>query len=520
MTTNIFQPEEGFILKRFEELKPIANKYRDRGREFAKVTLPYLQPDTDGDTSSQEFQNDYNTEGAKLVNSLANTYAEQLFPAGRSFNKLTLKPEQYEEAAQDKEDIDAQFAAIERSFREHFATMNARPTLLDAMKHLIVTGNVLLHLTDTNKLVAYAIDEYVLLRGLDGEVLEIITEDKKSVWSLPADIQAQVISALQLEAKDDETLRETVSLYTYIRKNPDAENQWIVNQSVEGVNLPEENTYSAKEMRWIPVVWNRTRREMYGRGLVEEHFGSFWTLSILSEALALGAVTMADIKYLVKPGSLVDVQELNASGSGSFHYGEPEDVNAITSEKGRDMMFIREVIEGYKRHLGEVFMYLPSTMRDAERVTAEENRLRAVSLEKAHGGVYSSLAETMQRPLAELTYSIMGIMDQLEMGDITIEIVTGIDALSRGGENDRINHWLADLANFNSLPEDIRPMFDKEAFLKSTATGRDVDFTKFIITNEEAAKAAKSQAEMQAGLDAQVRQAGAAQAAPQQPQTF
>ena len=215
----------------------------------------------------------------------------------------------------------------------------------------------------------YAIDEYVVLRSLDGTVLEIITEDKKSIWSLPQEVQAPVLAALQKDKQEDEDLRETVSLYTFIRRDPDTDGSWLVDQAVENFNLPDQqNNYTDETLRWMPVVWNRTRREMYGRGLVEEHYGSFWTLSILSEALAMGCVTMADIKFLVRPGSLVDVQELNASQSGSYHYGEPDDVNAITSEKSRDIILIKDVLEIYKRHLGEVFMYLPSTMRDAERV--------------------------------------------------------------------------------------------------------------------------------------------------------
>jgi hypothetical protein len=54
---------------------------------------------------------------------------------------------------------------------------------------------------------------------------------------------------------------------------------------------------------------------------VEEHYGSFWTMSILTEALAIGCVTLADIKFLVRPGSLIDIEQLNAAASGTYHFG-------------------------------------------------------------------------------------------------------------------------------------------------------------------------------------------------------
>lgn len=367
---NLITPGEGFIKKRYDELSSIRNKFRDRARNYAEVTLPPIMPSTDGDTASETFEHDYNTEGAKLVNSLTNKYVETLFPAGRSHVKLDLLPEDMEVQQQrgaNKSDIISNFAAIERSHRQRFESINGRTTMIDLLKHLMITGNGLLYLPQDGNIMNYALDEYVLMRSLDGTVTEMITEDKKALITLDPELKAQVMSALKLEAGED-TDQMIVSLYTYIRRNPENKDDWLVDQSVEDVNIGEQNSFPTEKLRWIPVVWSRTRREIYGRGLVEEHYKSFWTLSILTEALAVGCVTLADIKFLVKPGSLVDVQELNAAATGTYHYGEKEDINAISTDRSRDIVMIKDVIEIYKRHLAEVFMYLPGTMRDAERV--------------------------------------------------------------------------------------------------------------------------------------------------------
>lgn len=141
-------------------------------------------------------------------------------------------------------------------------------------------------------------------------------------------------------------------------------------------------------------------------------------------------------------------------------------------------------------------MYLPGTMRDAERVTAEENRLRARSLEKAHGGVYSTLADTFQRPYALLLLEEMGVGD-LEQDGVKLVITTGQDALSRGNENDNINHWLSDLAGLQQVPEMMLRGIKLVDFAKKTAAGRDVDYTALVMTEQEMQQAATAQQQAQ-----------------------
>lgn len=486
-------PGAGVIKNRYSELEATRNKYRDRARDYAKLTLPYLLPENE-QTDSSEFQNDYNTEGAKLVNALANAYTDSLFPAGRSFVKLIMETEDMTaltSQGKSQTDVEATFAMIERDFRHIFETNGSRMTFVDSLKHLIVTGNVCFYLPKDGRLSSYAIDEFVVMRSLDGTLMEIVTVDQKLVSALPVDIQSEVMTEMNLT---EENLNTVVKLYTWIRRDPQKPDSWYADQAVESSPVGEQNKYTTKNLRWIPAMWNRTRREMYGRGLVEEHYGSFWTLSILSEALAAGCVTMADIKYLVRPGSLVNIQELNSSASGSYHYGEADDINEVTSNKARDLTMISQVIDSYKRHLAEVFMYLPSAMRDGERVTAEETRLRAASLEKAHGGVYSTLSETLQRPYAELLLSEMGVKG-LDAAKVKLAITTGLAALSRGFENDKINHWLADLSALNQVPPNLLQGFNTQNFMKTTASGRDVDFTKILFTEQEMAQNQQAQAQ-------------------------
>lgn len=149
--------------------------------------------------------------------------------------------------------------------------------------------------------------------------------------------------------------------------------------------------------------------------------------------------------------------------------------------------------------------------------TAEENRLRASQLESNQAGVYSSLANDLQKPLAKLILAEMGL-EGLEQEGIQIEITTGLDALSRSNENDKINHWVSDLAGAQNLPEQVIARLKWSDFMNVTAAGRDIDPTKIVMTDAEADAAAQAQQQLQADMQSQVRAAGQAQqpSAPQQ----
>ena len=240
-------PEAGAIKTRVLELEPIRNKYRDRAREYAKVTMPYLVPEVE-DTTSSEFQHDFNTEGAKLVNSLANTYVETLFPAGRSFIKFMMETEDYqaqEQAGNSKANIESTFAVIERDFRYKFEDVGSRAIMLDLLKHLIVSGNGCLYKPKDGKVMNYAIDEFSVLRALDGTLMEITTTDKKFVAALDPELKAQVIAEMNVEPDNVETV---VDLYTWIRRDPDNLDTWYVDQAIDSIPVGDQNTYTTEKL--------------------------------------------------------------------------------------------------------------------------------------------------------------------------------------------------------------------------------------------------------------------------------
>jgi len=86
-----------------------------------------------------------------------------------------------------------------------------------------------------------------------------------------------------------------------------------------------------------------------------------------------------------------------------------------------------------------------SVRRQAERVTAEEVRFMAQELESALGGVYSILSQELQMPLIKTIMATLersGKMPKLPKGAVKPTIVTGIEALGRGQDLNKLATFL------------------------------------------------------------------------------
>jgi len=489
--------EEGYIKQRWASLKETKSPYVDRGEKYSEVSLRYIMP-PEGDTSSEEVQRDFSSVGADNVNTLANKYMLTLFPPNKSFFKLqpNITKQTIEHIGITNAEMDVMLTQAEREARWRLEKRHGRPALIDAIKHLIVVGNALVYYPEEGNIQMYALDQYVVNRSMDGTITEIITEDKKSLGSLEKELREEVMSAMDYDP-DIDIHKTNVSLYTYIRVDEENTDNLIIEQSVEHAPINEPFSIQKDKNRWIPLVWQQTRREHYGRGLVEDHYGSFWAISVLSEAIVTGAAVMSDIKFTVKPSSMLDVVTLNSAKSGTYHMGEPDDIAAIGTDKAKDLQFIQALIEKYEKLLGKAFLSLSSQIRDSERTTAEENRMRAQELEQAHAGVFSSLCMELQYPLAVL------LLDEFDLSlagsGIDLVVVSGLDAMGRVSDNEKLLQLFNDLSTLNNIPESVLPIFKFIDVVKALANGRDVDVNKIIKTDKELQAEQQAQAQAQEG---------------------
>jgi len=343
------------------------NVFLDQAREYSRFTLPSMYPDNDGTTrGAGANQHGFQSIGAQAVNHLSNKLVINMFPVGRSFFKLEFN--ELAKASLKKEGHDATklselLVKAEKQAMTYTETIAARVAYTEAMKSLIISGNILMALPEGGKLQAIKLDRYVLQRDLSGNLLELIITQKKAFSALSPDIIEGIKIIKGDKAPDENAI---ITIYTWVVRQD--HETFTVTQAVEGIVIKEPLDVPEGELPWIPLRWNSASGEDYGRGHVEDYAGDFYVVEFLSEALVKGMAMMADIKYLIKPGSETDIDEISTAPSGEWIFGNMDDVGILQLERLGDFTPIVEVLKEYEKRIGQAFLLNSAARRDAERV--------------------------------------------------------------------------------------------------------------------------------------------------------
>ena len=464
------------IAGEFDRLNAAKLSLMERCEEYAGWTLPSIFPPAEVG-SQDELQRDYQPLGAKATNHLANKLVFALFNPSRPFFRLDASDE-YKVKLSDEglEDnvLQEAFSAAEQKAINGMATRSIRRTLVMIMKQLIITGNALMYIpTDTDKNVqAYSLRDYVAKRDPSGHVMRIITRDKVAVSTLDEDVQ----QSLGEEYKPT----DEVNLYTNIDFTVTT---FTATQAVNHVSLDTQHSGVMKDSPWIPLTWSLPRGFDYGVGLVEEYAGAFTTVSILTESLVKAGVIAADMKFLVNPSGVTDYTALNQAQTGEYVPGRPDDVHALNLDKINDLQWVSAVVDSTSRDIATAFLLNSAITRDAERVTAEEIRRQAQELETSLGGVYSSLSDDLQEPLA---YLLLDAIDLSVNGkDIIATVVTGMDSLQRDADADNMLMFLNDLSIMGQIPEIVAVRIDMDKLISKLGANRRVNSKEFMKSKEQ-----------------------------------
>lgn len=482
-----------------------------RCEEYAGWTLPGEFPMIHQNTNATEVQHDYQSVGAKAVNHLSNKIVFTMFAPTRPFFRLDVSREYMMELEQKYKmapaDVQMALSRIEQEATKSFAHKGLRVALNRVMTQLIITGNALLFFPPTGgKAQVYTVRDYCCKRDLSGEPLDIITQERKALQTLPADIQAQLKASKSGSNYNDPDTN--VFLYTRARLH---DGKYHVYQAVDNVPLTTKGVYPAKDLPWVPLTWKLNRGFDYGTGLVEDYAGDFHALSVLSESMVIGASIAAEIKFLVDPAGATDVQALNEARNGDYVSGREADISVHQTDKTADWNFVVSMMNGYEKRLGQAFLLGSAVTRDAERVTAEEIRFQANELETSLGGVYSRLSEDLQLPLAYMAMSTQSVL----VGEqrITPVIITGMESLSRNSDVDNMMLYLQDLSLVGQLPEIVQEYIQVPAIMALFGAARSVDYTTFMKSDEEVQQARQERAQQEVAT-ANAMEAGKANAQP------
>lgn len=476
------------IPEEYERLSGKRSEYLTRAEDYSRFTLPYLIPET-SPRSGAANQHGFSSIGARAVNHLANKLVLTMFPPQSSFFKLKLSEEgtaKLEGEGFSEIDVAELLVGIEKKVISNLSGTGSRVTLTEGMKHLLVSGNVCLYFPKGQNPSALPLSHYVVSRTPSGMMKVLITLQKRMLSSF-SNAEKLAIKMNKPELKED----SEVDLYTKAERDGEF---FKVSQSAFDTVLGKEQKIKSYKLPWIPLRWNTCYGEDYGRGLVEDNAGDFQAVEFLAEAQAKGLVLMADVKYLVRPGSVTDIDHLNSSDVGEFISGNPDDISVLQLEKLANFEYIRQAMQDYERRLGHAFMLNSANRRDAERVTAVEIRLDAHELETSLGGIYSLFSETLQKALAYLELSKLDA--GLGKDNVSPEIVTGLDALGKADDVDKIAQFSELMLIPASWPEGMQARVKWGDYSRSAAATLGMT-TPWLMSDEEFDSQQKQQQEAQ-----------------------
>lgn len=472
---------------RFMYLDGLRQTHLERWRECSSLTVPSCVPPS-GYNSTQALVVPEQSHGGRLVNNMTNQLMLTLFPAGLGFMKLDFsdkdlkamaKGSMLEDGTSMYEAMRAEFVNLEAECLQTFESSGYRMKAKMIILQLIVAGNAL-YITDADNDRVYLmkLEDWVCVRNNAGELLEVVYREQ---------------------------IDDTIQYVRCYHNSPDdIGRRWLITRSDDQGNILEGPVVVLEDE--FPVhapTWSLGIGEDYGRGEVEDNIGDLRTYETGTRIINQTASGMSKLIITVLPNGQTKLQDVTDAKNCEVISGRAEDIGVVQANKQYDLSTFIQHIDGIKRSLDMSFMMADVIRRNAERVTAEEIQIMARELEKSKSGVYSSLTNTIQMPLARMTLTKTINSSQLLMANNMLSqvkpvIITGLQGLGRSFELENTLMFLRDVSAFPQMIGLIR--FDQ--LMKRLANLRGIELIGMIKTNEELAAEQQQAALDQAAIGA------------------
>ena len=467
---------------RYAQLQSSRSTFDREAKDSSKLTIPSLIPESTVGTKAK-IKTPFQAVGARGVNSLASKLLFALLPPSTAFFKLSIDSLELLKQGQEglETEIDKGLRTIETALMNEIEVSNDRVAMFEALKHLIVGGNVLLYLTDDG-LKVYPLSKFVCKRDAVGNVLEIITQESVSPKALPSEFLEQI---KQKENYDEKTMDSELDIYTYVKRVND-EHFWY--QECKGEKIPGTDGRSKVDVTpWIVLRFSRIDGEDYGRGYVEEYRGDLISLEALMQSIIEGAAASAKTIFLVNPNGVTRASTLAKAPNGAIREGSAQDISVMQVNKGADFNVSFSAIQRIESRLEYAFLMARSVQRDAERVTAAEVTMMANELENSLGGIYSILTQEFQyRFLKRRMHMLVrsGKAPKLPEKLVKPKIVTGVQGLGRGNDRNKLIEFIGTVSQALG-PDIMRQFVNVDEAIKRLANSIGIDTANLVKTQEE-----------------------------------
>jgi hypothetical protein len=475
----------GTVKARYDRLDRDRETVLHRARQAAELTIPAVLP-PEGSDENTPLPTPYQSLGARGVNNLTSKMLLALFPPSTSFFRLQTEAETAAvlDAAGATDQIEEALRKMENQVMRNLERGNIRTTLHLGLKHLIITGNgaVLLPKKDGNAKF-FRLDQYVATRDPMGELDTAILKEEV----LPSLLSPEVKAAVNVvETDDDLKDPKPVEVYTMFEAKDQGKSiEWF--QEINGMRVPDsEGRNKMEESPLIVLRWTAIDSENYGRGHVEEYLGDLRSHESLSKSIIQFAAAVSKIIIGVKPNAVTQEQDITEAESGDVITGDlANDVTTLQIDKFAEFNTAKQTLDDLTLRLSHAFLLQSGTVRNAERVTAEEIRAMAQELEDVLGGVYSVQARELQMPVVRrLMWQMRNnkALPALPRGTVAPTIIAGFEALGRGHELNRFRAFIADVS---AIVPGIVQQLDPRKVAQRFATAHNVDIDNLFKTDEQ-----------------------------------
>ena len=378
---------------------------------------------------------------------------------------------------------------------------NIRESIYQALQHLIVVGDVMLIMGDDMSFRLIRLDRFVCRRDVYGNLEEVIYIEYETLPEVVND-NMTLHTGQSIGEHDRKGYR---AIYTAAWKEGDV---WKVLKQDGDNNTIETGEYTVPP--FVVLRWSGIPGENYGRSHCEDVIGDIKTLEGFTEGLIQG-ITASSIFWIgVDPTGMAEIDDIAHSATGNFVSARPNEIHTVSPATTMNPQIgsVQTGVEILRGEIGRAFLLNSSSMPQGERVTATAVRMIGQELENVLGGAFSAIARDLMKPVVARTVFIMttnGDIDarvrelfMTEEGVLNVEIVTGLQALSRDSDLQKLMQMGEMVRN---LPEPAVATFRWDAYGKALITSLGFDSSHWIKSEEdvqaEQMKAAQQRAQIE-----------------------
>ena len=489
LDTSTVAKDKSLLESQYTKMEIDREVYLERARRVSELTIPHLYPPK-GNNEATEYPTPYQSVGSRGVTNLASKLMLALFPPQAPFFRLDVDELVYKQIEGDpkqKATIEQGLAKIEKAVMDSIEENNDRVAFYEALKHLIVSGNVLLKITDDG-LRTYSLNNYVVKRDPQGKILKIIIKEGISPNTLPEKLKKGLGEVLKEDTK-------SLHLYTCVTRQKD---KFYVHQEIAKKKVFEKN-YDLDKLPFIALRFNRIDGMNYGRGHCETFEGDLRSLEGLTRAILEGSSASSKMLFMIAPNGSTRASSVAKAPNGAIIEGNASDVSVLQANKFADFRVGYEMMGRIEQRLQFAFLLNASVQRQAERVTATEVQLVANELNDALGGVYGILTTEFQLPYINTKLAMLKeqkLLPDLPKELVKTKIIVGMEALGRASDRLRLLQFMSDLSNTLGA-ETLAQYINLDDAIKKFAVANGIDTQGLIKSQEQIQQEAQAQQQQQ-----------------------